>query len=109
MWNLDDGSVEFSEALVAAVEWLPDVPHNRHGLVAGLHSDDRAMLVAALDRAIEKQERFTVVARGYLDGPASSSACSSGAARCSATPPGVPRGCSARSATSPSSTTTAPS
>ena len=67
MWNLDDGSVEFSEALVAAVEWLPDVPHDRHGLVAGLHSDDRAMLVAALDRAIEKQERFTVVARGYLD------------------------------------------
>ena len=22
----------------ASVEWLPDVPHNRHGLVAGLHA-----------------------------------------------------------------------
>ena len=67
IWNLDDGTVEFSEALVAAVEWLPDVPHDRHGLVAGLHADDREKLVAALDRAIEKRERFTVVARGYLD------------------------------------------
>ena len=67
IWNLDDGSVEFSEALVAAVEWLPDVPHDRHGLVAGLHADDRERLVAALDRAIEQRERFTVVARGYLD------------------------------------------
>ncbi len=67
IWNLDDGSVEFSEALVAAVEWLPDVPHDRHGLVAGLHTDDRARLVEALDRAIERRGRFTVVARGYLD------------------------------------------
>ncbi len=67
IWNLDDDTVEFSEALVAAVEWLPDVPHDRHGLVAGLHADDREKLVAALDRAIEKRERFTVVARGYLD------------------------------------------
>ena len=67
IWNLDDGSVQFSEALIAAVEWLPDVPHDRHGLVAGLHVDDRERLVAALDRAIEKRERFAVVARGYLD------------------------------------------
>ena len=47
--------------------WLPDVPHDRHGLVAGLHVDDRERLVAALDRAIEERERFAVVARGYLD------------------------------------------
>ena len=66
-WKLDDGSVQFSEALVAAVEWLPDVPHDRHGLVAGVHVDDRARLVAALDRAIEQRGRFAVVARGYLD------------------------------------------
>jgi diguanylate cyclase (GGDEF)-like protein len=67
IWNLDDGSVQFSEALVAAVEWLPDVPHDRHGLVAGVHVDDRAGVVVALDRAIEQRGRFAVVARGYLD------------------------------------------
>ena len=42
-------------------------------------------------------------------GPGSSSGCSSGAARCSATPRAVPPGCWARSATSPSTTTTGPS
>jgi diguanylate cyclase (GGDEF)-like protein len=67
IWNLDDDSVQFSEALIAAVEWLPDVPHDRHGLVAGLHVEDRGRVVAALDRAIEQRERFAVVARGYLD------------------------------------------
>ena len=67
IWNLDDGTVEFSEALVAAAEWLPDVPHDRDGLLTGLHNDDRATIVAALDRALETRERFAVVARGYLD------------------------------------------
>ena len=67
IWHVDDDTVEFSETLMASVEWLPDVPHNRHGLVAGLHDDDRAELVAALDRAVEGCARFSVVARGYLD------------------------------------------
>ncbi len=67
MWNLDDGTVEFSEALRVAAEWLPDVAHDRHGLVAGLHTDDRARLVAALDRAIERRGRFAVVVRGFLE------------------------------------------
>ena len=58
IWHVDDDTVEFSETLMASVEWLPDVPHNRHGLVAGLHDDDRA---------VEGCARFSVVARGYLD------------------------------------------
>ena len=62
IWHVDDDSVEFSETLMASVEWLPDVPHDRHGLVAGLHDDDRAELVAALDRAVE--ERCAVLRRG---------------------------------------------
>src|SRR4029078_8632103 len=36
IWHIDDDSVEFSETLMASVEWLPDGPPDRHRLVAGL-------------------------------------------------------------------------
>ena len=67
-------------------------------------------LVAALDRAIE--QRGAVRRRrpaATWTGPDSSSGCSSGAARCSATPRADPPRSSASSATSPSTTTTGPS
>ena len=57
-WTIDTNRLELSDELKAILGWVPDVPLTQAMFVDAIHADDRAEVVAALDRSLAERSRF---------------------------------------------------
>ncbi len=68
-WVLDfaTDTIEFSDSLLAMFGWDSGVPLDADRLLSVIHPDDVDRVVATVNRAIGERDRFTYVARAYVD------------------------------------------
>jgi PAS domain S-box-containing protein len=57
-WTIDTNRLDLSDELKAILGWVPDVPLTQAMFVDAIHADDRAEVVAALDRSLAERSRF---------------------------------------------------